>query len=126
MIEKTFFVNAWPTGKSWAGTFDDNRHKTWCKCLRKAVSAARAEGFELTDEMRERQKVSVDVVLHAGHNGATCSGNVEVYHDCIELSLFDAHITDSMDNIGKIRISAEKKSSPKKIGGTSVHVVWRE
>lgn len=125
MVEKTFFVDAWPTGKSWEGTFDEVRHKTWCKCLRKAVSASRAEGFELTHEMQERMKVSVDVTLHAGRNGASCARDVDVYHDCLELSLFDAHITDSMDLIDKIRISAERKSGPKKLGGTTVHVVWR-
>ncbi len=124
MIEKTFHVDAWPTGKSWEGTFDENRHKTWCKCLRNAVSAARAEGFELTRDMQERQKVSVDVTLHAGRNGASCARNVDVYHDCIELSLFDAHITDSMDNVDKIRISKESKSAQKKLGCTTVHVVW--
>ena len=125
MVEKTFFVDAWPTGRTWEGTFDDVRHKTWCKCLRKAVSAAAEDGFHVTHEMQERMKVSVDVTLHAGRNGAQCARNVDVYHDCIALSLFDAHITDSMDLIGQIRISSERKSAPKRLGGTTVHVMWR-
>lgn len=125
MVEKTFHVDAWPTGKTWEGTFDEVRHKTWCKCLRKAVTEARIHGFELTSDMQERQKVYVEVLLHAGRNGATCARNVEVYRDCLELSLFDAHITDSMDNIGWIRISKESKSAPTKLGGTMVHVMWR-
>ena len=126
MVEKTFHVDAWPTGKTWEGTFDEVRHKTWCKCLRQAISAAREDGFSVTCEMQERQKVYVEVLLHAGRNGAQCARNVDVYHDCIALSLFDVHITGSMDNIGRIRISAERKSNPKKLGGTTVHVMWRD
>lgn len=126
IVEKTLLVDAWPTGRSWDGTFDTNRHKTWCKCLRQARPAAREDGFSVTCEMQERKKVSVDVILHAGRNGATCARNVEVYHDCIELSLFDVHLTGSMDNIGQIRISAERKSNPKKLGCTTVHVTWRD
>ena len=125
MKQASFLVNAWPTGRDAWGGINEYRHKTWCKCLRQAISAAREDGFSVTHEMQERMNVSVYVTLHAGRNGATAARNLYVYRDCIDLSLFDAHITSKMENIGKVSIAAERKSSPKKLGGTTVHVVWR-
>lgn len=127
MKQASFLVNAWPTGRDAWGGLNEYRHKTWCKCLRQAVSARRREGFDLTPDMQTKQQLSVNVTMHAGRNGASVSGDVKAYHDSIVTSLLDAYLTTSTVNVSSLKISAERKTgNAKKLGCTTVEITWKD
>lgn len=126
MKQKRFFADAWPAARNYAGEIDDNRHKTWCKVLRRSVSDARRDGFELTDAMQHEAELVVSVTIHAGRNGARVKVGADAYRDSVLQGLLDAHLTGSTARVARLTITTEAKSSPKKLGGTTVDVTWRD
>lgn len=108
------------------GELDKTRHNVWCLSLRKAVSARRGLGFELTEEMQREQKLDVRVYIHADRNNRQATRNTEPYRDCIIQSLLNAHLTTSTENVERLRVIAEPQSKPENRCGTTVEVTWRD
>lgn len=118
--------NTWPAGRAAGGELDQTRHNVWCKALRKEVAYRRDNGFDITDEMQNRQNLDVIVYMHTDRAGRKATNNTDAYRDCIRQSLLEAHLTNSTERIERLRVVAEPKSKPENRCGTTIDICWKD